>query len=43
MEYSPTPGNVSDSIATTSQHQERDIETLDIFNTFPVRSNKRTR
>ena len=35
----PTPGNISDSVATTSQYQERDIETLDIFNTFPRSSN----
>lgn len=42
MEDSPAPGNVSDCVATTTQHQERDIEALDIFNTFPVRSSKRT-
>lgn len=41
-EDSPAPGNISDSVATTTQHQERDIEALDIFNTFPVRSNKRS-
>ncbi|MCV4820253.1 hypothetical protein OFM15_29690, partial [Escherichia coli] len=35
----PAPGNISDGVTTTSQHPERDIETLDIFNTCPMSSN----